>query len=1145
MSNSEPCVAEFTLKALSSNQISELQLEEIEEHLTSCVACREKLDAIDEEPHPQWHSEICPAIRKTFVVSDTRTVVDEGPSHETLLQLLTPSDDPAMLGRIGVYEVAGIIGQGGMGVVFKAFEPALNRFVAIKMLLPHLTANGAARKRFLREAQAAAAVVDDHVLPIFGVDQWQGTPYLVMKYSSGQTLQQRIQHQGPLELKEVLRIGMQSAKGLAAAHAQGLVHRDVKPSNILLDGSVERAVIMDFGLARTVNDASVTRTGVVSGTPQYMSPEQVEARSVDPRSDLFSLGSVIYSMCAGYAPFRGESAYAVMHLIAKGVPAAIQEVNSDVPVWLKVIIERLMSKDPKDRFESAGEVAELLERCLAHVQDPTRTELPQTLVEASRDGGRTWRKWLAAACGGFLFLMLGVFVTLELNKGRLVIESEADGVPIRIMQGENEVEKLTVSKDGASVRIAAGNYRIEVDGDSDELVIDESSVLLMRGAVELVKVRVTSETFAGQRRTKRDDRAVLQIPDDAVLYFENGNLKESDAMAVVVEEMVKDGHPIVTINDGLHPELARKYKSLNAPSITVLRGGREVAHLRSGTPTMLRKAVKMGITLLETPQQHVTTYRLKHTKAEQGAETLKTLFKDTAVIAVGDNNSVVVLARLEIHEKVQSLLRKIDRPNDADGTDTLSAHEPKKTDAATKVLAEEAIKIVAKEVDINGADIQLRGNQVIIRRPAADAGTSSSEPLAEVTESEAFEPLLGTWVLKERRLNPHAKKDRQLHVGVRDYEMTFSKNKRNAGHSVRIVYSEPRKNDSTSRVTVNGNTTPRQINIFSDGVLMQGVYECEGDTLKIAFNGKPEITRPANVNATIESDPTHNQWILKRTAPSESTSEKQTDSGEDKLGATLARLPKNRSELHRCINGFIKEHEAIDNARVYLRVTINEHDPVNREMRKYAISLDGDKLHVVESSDRSESVKEWLFTPQYIESTENGQTVRYKRPDVESGDHAEMPDLAEIPDIRTLGLVSWFPGYPVGSLSKEFDFSALDRVTMERRSAGPRVFTYVECESKTEDNNVEKSYSFELSHGHRPAVIKETTLDWSTANSTRIVQTTGWREFDGTLFPNEITVKHEQDGVSKAYRVETISANFGNVKFKKGLFVSKPPTEDG
>ena len=195
-----------------------------------------------------------------------------------------------------------------MGTVFKAFDAALDRFVAIKMLPPHLAASGAARHRFAREARAAAAIVDDHVMPIYAVAEWQRIPYLVTQYSRGTTLQKRIQEQGPLELKEILRIGVQTVRGLAAAHAQGLVHRDVKPSNILLDSSVERALLTDFGLARAVDDASVTRTGVISGTPPYMSPEQARGETLDHRTDLFSLGSVLYAACTGHPPFRAESA---------------------------------------------------------------------------------------------------------------------------------------------------------------------------------------------------------------------------------------------------------------------------------------------------------------------------------------------------------------------------------------------------------------------------------------------------------------------------------------------------------------------------------------------------------------------------------------------------------------------------------------------------------------------------------------------------------------------------------------------------------------------------------------------------------------------------------------------------------------------
>ncbi len=216
-----------------------------------------------------------------------------------------------------------------MGAVFKGFDRSLNRFVAIKMLLPHLAASGAARKRFAREGQAVAAVVDDHVMAIHCVDEWQGVPYLVMTYSRGVSLQKRLSDNGPLEVREILRIGMQTAKGLAAAHAQGIVHRDIKPANIFLDQSVERVQLMDFGLARAVDDASLTRTGVLAGTPQYMSPEQARAEAVDHRSDLFSLGSVMYAMCTGHAPFRAESSYSVLRLITDKEPRPIREINPD------------------------------------------------------------------------------------------------------------------------------------------------------------------------------------------------------------------------------------------------------------------------------------------------------------------------------------------------------------------------------------------------------------------------------------------------------------------------------------------------------------------------------------------------------------------------------------------------------------------------------------------------------------------------------------------------------------------------------------------------------------------------------------------------------------------------------------------------
>ena len=488
------CLSVDVLERLTHDEIPPGELGDIEHHVTDCERCRQLFDGVMQDP--QWSEEIRPVLQETAVATSTDAEFDDRASNASILSLLGPTDDPHMLGRIGVYEVVGIIGQGGMGVVFKAFDAALDRFVAIKMLLPHLAANGAARKRFSREAQAVAAVVDDHVLPIYGVDEWQETPYIVMQYSRGTTLQKRIEQQGPLELKEVLRVALQTARGLAAAHAQGLVHRDVKPANILLDGTVERAVLTDFGLARAADDASITRTGIVSGTPQYMSPEQVRGESVDARSDLFSLGSTMYAMCTGRSPFRSDTPFGVMHRLTHDEPTSICEINPDIPVWLAGIVERLLSKEPQNRLESANQVANLLEECLAHVQQPTSVQLPklcdslrrQTATDPERRGP-FFRSpvftWIAALAFFFVF---GTVMVLELNKGTLRIESELDDVAVRVMQGENVVKELTVSRAGTAVRIAAGKYVIEIEGQTDDITIKGGTITLARGATKVASI---------------------------------------------------------------------------------------------------------------------------------------------------------------------------------------------------------------------------------------------------------------------------------------------------------------------------------------------------------------------------------------------------------------------------------------------------------------------------------------------------------------------------------------------------------------------------------------------------------------------------------------------------------------------------------
>src|SRR5262245_9483725 len=289
--------------------------------------------------------------------------------------LLTPSDKPGCIGMLGSYEVREFIGRGGMGIVLRALDPALSRVVAIKVLAPELAAQVSARQRFLREARAAAAVSHPHIVTIHAVADTE-LPYLVMECVVGRTLQQKIDQSGALKLKEILRIGTQIAEGLTAAHKHGLVHRDIKPANILLENGVERVKITDFGLARSVDDVGITRTGEVSGTPQYMSPEQALGQRVDHRSDLFSLGCVLYAMCAGRPPFRGDNVAVVVKRICDEPPRPIEELNPEIPAWLIDTINRLLAKDPGQRIQSAAEVAEILSSQLAHAQQPAPVRAP-------------------------------------------------------------------------------------------------------------------------------------------------------------------------------------------------------------------------------------------------------------------------------------------------------------------------------------------------------------------------------------------------------------------------------------------------------------------------------------------------------------------------------------------------------------------------------------------------------------------------------------------------------------------------------------------------------------------------------------------------------------------------------------------------
>lgn len=418
------CLSETELLSIVCDQLNSTDLAICEEHLQDCPACCESLEQCSADGGT-WD-----AVRN-FLPDDEHDAQQftsgalsgrlDSPDSEKLLRFLAPTDDPHMLGRLGTYEVSGIVGQGGMGIVLKAFDRTQSRFIAVKVPAPGFWDDQQARERFAREARAAASIVHDNVVEIHGVAEFNGIPYFTMPYLRGASLQKRIDRQGPLSPEEILRIAKQIAAGLSAAHAQGLVHRDVKPANILLNDGAERVWITDFGIAQLGTDARITQTGLITGTPQYMSPEQVRGETVDSRSDLFSLGSVMYAMCTGRPPFESESGYELLNQVVAASPQRIEELNPSIPLWLAAVISNLHSSAPEERCQTAAELEEQLEQCLASVQQPGKVSRPLSVNQLEsrycrRDRNNT-RKFII---GGFL---MSAFVIALLLAGGLPLTS--------------------------------------------------------------------------------------------------------------------------------------------------------------------------------------------------------------------------------------------------------------------------------------------------------------------------------------------------------------------------------------------------------------------------------------------------------------------------------------------------------------------------------------------------------------------------------------------------------------------------------------------------------------------------------------------------------------------------------------------------
>ena len=293
------------------------------------------------------------------------------------------------LTKLGRYKITGELGRGAMGVVYKGEDPALDRTVALKTVILSADAEGKDeyKKRFFLEAKAAGRLSHPQVITVYDFGQEGDTAYMAMEFLKGKELRTRMK-EGSISVPEAVHIAEQVAEGLGYAHEHGVVHRDIKPSNIMLLPH-EQVKIMDFGIARMRASDHKTSTGLVLGTPKYMSPEQVSGSPVDHRSDIFSLGVVLYEMLTQSKLFQGEDTPQIFHAVANFQPPPPSRLNPEVPAMLDFVVERALKKDPSVRYQDAFELAADLRSALAELVDREAAAAGET--QRDRDTTRTMK----------------------------------------------------------------------------------------------------------------------------------------------------------------------------------------------------------------------------------------------------------------------------------------------------------------------------------------------------------------------------------------------------------------------------------------------------------------------------------------------------------------------------------------------------------------------------------------------------------------------------------------------------------------------------------------------------------------------------------------------------------------------------------
>ena len=527
-SQSPECPEKRILGEYASGRLEEPQLGQCEVHLTHCAQCEETVRGMfgSDTANDSFSGLAAEALgNEDTSFSGDAPLVDQlirdlsGKTPDSdrdaralenraaeVSRLLPACESVDAIGQVGGYEILRLLGAGSTGIVYEATDRNLNRKVALKILRPSL--GDAARDRFMNEARAAAAISHPNVITIYQVGVEGPLAFIAMELTEGQTLESRLNEVAFVPLEGIKKIGMQVAQGLAAAHRNGLIHRDIKPANVWLKSGSDQAVILDFGLARIADDdPQMTATGMLAGTPNFMSPEQTRGLELDGRSDLFGLGCLMYRASTGKLPFGTTGILATLQSIQHDDPRAPKLLNPHLSDDFSDLVMALLEKQPVNRPETAGQLVEALQTERKQWPfvvstygerdfDSSARPVDSAAVTAKANGFGSWR-WVRAALlliglGGLGWFFTPQIIRIATDQGELVIDAKDEVVEVEVLNG-GQLVRVIDTKTDQSIEIESGEYELRLKGATNGFRLSTNRVVLTRGDQEVVTIERSAD----------------------------------------------------------------------------------------------------------------------------------------------------------------------------------------------------------------------------------------------------------------------------------------------------------------------------------------------------------------------------------------------------------------------------------------------------------------------------------------------------------------------------------------------------------------------------------------------------------------------------------------------------------------------------